>query len=91
MEVPVPDMVRQARADGEQRGVSVMEVPVPDMVRQARADGEQIARWDPSSSVAGNRSRCPTHLGEAFFGRLIRRGGVQPYPTGAWKSKEKHL
>ena len=32
-----------------------------------RVDGEQIARWNPSSSAAGNRSRCLTHLGEAFI------------------------
>jgi hypothetical protein len=31
--------------------------PVPDGERQAMADSDQIARWNPSSSAAGNRSR----------------------------------
>jgi hypothetical protein len=41
--------------------------------KTTRADGEQIARWNLSSSAAGNGSRCHTHLGEAFTsgGRFI--------------------
>ena len=53
--------------------MSVVDVPVPNRGRQAMADGEQIARWNPSSSAAGNGSRCHTHLGEAYIsvGRFL--------------------
>ena len=53
------------RAKSWERCGSVVGVPVLDRGRQARADDKQIARWNPNSSAAGNRSWCHTHLGEA--------------------------
>jgi hypothetical protein len=62
-----------SRAVAQERGVSVVGVPVPDGETSQGRRLEQIAGWNPSSSAAGNRSRCLTHLGEAFIsgGRFL--------------------